>query len=601
MKPLILNICLLCIAAQFVTAELSVRTRFSQPRVALGNPVQYIVEITAIDAASQPNIPPITSLPIQSPPGLRLRNGRNSSNSQTRIVNGQTEYRITQSATIDAIPSAIGSYSIPAFQIEVNGETLEAPAATLQVVEKAADAAPTLDELTFLEVEAPQSLYIGQSSKIRLNLYVADRMRLSGVGNFESTADGFSMIQDPNKYSERRLLRNGRDYRVLTWEIEATALTAGRQALNFQIDVSARMPGKAKSGNQSPFGRSLFDDFFEPTQRYPIDKEHTIHVLPLPEENKPPSFDGAVGRFSMEVFTDLQETTVGEPIMYSIRLTGEGNFDRIQGLVLSESPDWKPYSPQAVMEDSGAVESTTTKRFDYVMTPLRAGQIKTPAIQFAYFDPQTAAYVTLQAPPIPIAVQAAKSTFTPPSSAAPTPKSQEESEQPLSRSLTREEALMTLDYQPREKTLPDTIHPFQSNSFRMTQGFLFLLLVATALYLRRRTRLLEDPHFLLSRKVRKAAKQAHKEAIAATTASEFYIAALSAVRHTATARTGRDQSNATMKELRALIPNPEKNSRALDALQKLCLQADALHFSGKEPSTDPKTLQPLLNQLLEVL
>mgnify|MGYP007000143821 len=52
---------------------------------------------------------------------------------------------------------------------------------------------------------------------------------------------------------------------------------------------------------------------------------------------------------------------------------------------------------------------------------------------------------------------------------------------------------------------------------------------------------------------------------------------------------------------RALIPNPEKNSRALDALQKLCLQADALHFSGKEPSTDPKTLQPLLNQLLEVL
>lgn len=602
MKPLIHSTLLLFCTGQMLLAGLSVKTRFSQPRVALGNPVQYIVEITASDSAAQPKLQPITSLPIPLADGLELRNGRNSSSSQTRIVNGKTEYRITQSAIIDVVPPSTGSFTIAAYQIEIDGQTLTAPAATLQVVENPADAAPTVNELAFLEVESPDKLYLGQSADLKLRLHIAENVRLSGIGNFESQADGFSMDQDPNKYNEDRILRDGREYRVLTWDINATALTAGPQSLDFQIEVSARMPGSSRSSSRSPFGRSLFDDFFEPAQRFPVYGKHTIEVLPLPEENRSPAFDGAVGKFSMEVFTDLQETTVGEPIMYSIRLAGEGNFDRIQAPELADSPDWKLYSPQAVQEESGEDGSAATKRFDYVMTPARAGSLKTPAVQFAYFDPARAAYVLLESPPIPVNVKPSDRAYLPPAPVAGKADGEAENRPLLSRPLTREEALTTLDYQPRKRTAsPDALHPFHSKAFLALQTALLLLLSVAAILMRRHTVLNEDPRNALARAAQKASKQARAQALAATGAPEFYKAALASVRHAATARTRQDQSNATYHELHALLPGPENNPQAVEALQTLCLGADALQFSGKTQNANLEALRPLLDTVLRSL
>lgn len=602
MKSLIYSSLLLLCFASVAHAALSVQTRFSQPRVALGNPVQYIVEITASDSSEQPKLKPITSLPIPNQNGLKLRNGRNTSSSQTNIVNGKAEYRITQTAIIDIVPPSTGTFTIPAYPIKIDGQTLTAQAATLQVVDNPADAAPTIAELAFLELNAPDTLYLGQSASLRLNLYVADEAQLSGIGNFESQANGFSMIRDPNEYSESQILRDGRKYRVLTWEMEATALTSGPQSLDFQLNVSARVRGNSRSSNRSPFGRSLFDDFFEPAQRFPLYGQHIIEVLPLPTENRPAGFDGAIGTFSMEVFTDLQETQTGEPIMYSIRLAGVGNFERIQAPELTDSPDWKIYSPQAVMEESNGSASTTTKRFDYVMTPMRAGQLKTPAIQFSYYDPKSATYVTLKSPPIPITVKPSDRPFMPPVTVANNTDQQETGGTALlSRSLTREEALMTLDYQAQKKALPDQTHPFQSKAFLALQGVLLFLLSTTAILLRRHVRFNEDPKRVLAQAARKASKKAHKEALSATSVTEYYESALSAVRHAATARTEEDQSNATFNQLRGLIKDPEKNQPAIDALEQLCRGADALHFSGKQQDNDLETLRPLLDPLLKQL
>ncbi len=603
MKRLIYSTLLLLCSAQCVFAGLTVKTRFSQPRVALGNPVQYIVEITASDTSKQPKLKPITSLPIPSNNELKLRNGRNSSSSQTQIVNGKAEYRITQTAIIDVAPPSTGTFTIPTYQIKIDGQTLTAPAATLQVVDNPADAAPTIGELAFLELDAPDQLYLGQSATLRLNLYIADSLRLSGSGisNFKSQADGFSMIQNPNEYSDSRILRDGRQYRVLTWEIDATALSAGPQSLDFQIDVSARIPGTSRSGSRSPFGRSLFDDFFEPAQRFPLYGQNIIEVRPLPEKDRPASFDGAVGTFSMEVFTDLQETLAGEPIMYSIRLVGEGNFDRIQAPELAESLDWKLYSPQAVMEESSKGTLSATKRFDYVMTPQRAGSLKTPAIEFTYFDPKSAAYVTLKSPPIPITVKPSDRPFIPPINVANNTDEEENSGPALARPLTREEALITLDYQPRAKTLSDDTHPFQSISFFLLQAALLLLIITTAIILRRRINLKEDPQRALAQTAKKASAKSYKQAMSATTPPEFFKAALLAIRHAATARTQQDQSNATFNQLRTLIKKPEKNPEAINALEQICNKADALQFSGQQQDNDLKTLRPLLDPLLKRL
>ena len=143
---------LLCLSVQLLQAELSVDTRFSQPRVKVGSTTQYIVEVTVSSDSSQPKVDPISALPIRPPQGLRLHNGRSSQQStQTRIMNGRAEYSVTQSAVLDVTANEIGEFTIPAFTMQINGEATRAPAATLTVVASHEDAQPTMGELLFLD------------------------------------------------------------------------------------------------------------------------------------------------------------------------------------------------------------------------------------------------------------------------------------------------------------------------------------------------------------------------------------------------------------------------------------------------------------------
>ena len=99
---------------------------------------------------------------------LKLRNGRTSNNSNTRIFNGRAEYTVIQSALLDVTAPSTGTFTIPSFQLSVGGATYTAPAATLVVVENAEG------ELVFLDAALPEQLYLGQTTALELKLYLAD-------------------------------------------------------------------------------------------------------------------------------------------------------------------------------------------------------------------------------------------------------------------------------------------------------------------------------------------------------------------------------------------------------------------------------------------
>jgi len=183
----------------------------------------------------------------------------------------------------------VGIYTLPGFQINVDGQTLQAPAATLQIVERAEDAAPTLNELIFLEVETPERLYLGESSVAQLKLYLADSIYLNGICNFNSRADGFSMNLDPNIYSENQSFQKGRNYKVLTWTANITPLSIGEQSIDYQLDVSARIPNQrnALSGRRSPFGGSLFDDFLNRLKGYRFRLTKIFRYCHFPAQGNP--------------------------------------------------------------------------------------------------------------------------------------------------------------------------------------------------------------------------------------------------------------------------------------------------------------------------
>lgn len=580
--------------ANLLVAEITVQTRFSQPQVALGNPVQYIVEISATYSNSKPDLPAISSLPITDTGGLRLRNGRTSNNSNTRIFNGQAEYQLTQSAIIDVIPPAVGTYTIPSFQMAIGAQTYRAPAATLVVVENSEG------ELVFIDSTLPKELHIGQTTAIELKLYIAEGVRSPRIRSYELTADGFSApTQLPDNEEETSEFLNGRRYQVITWPMELTPLTAGTQELEVQFMISAQIPnrGSQSYSNRSPFGGSMFDDFFGRSENFPVYLSHTVQVQPLPETNKPESFSGAIGDFAMEVSTDLQKSEVGEPIMLSLKITGQGNFERIRGPELPSDSTWKIYSPEGQLETDPESGKPHSKRFDYVMIPKQPGTLQTPEIRFSFFDPQTKAYTELEGPPLTIEVAPSTNRYAPsiPNAAAIDSEANDPLIPDLSRAITREEALMTLDYQPRKGRTLSRTSPLSSAWFIALNVGLALLTAAAAILLRKQAQLREDANYAALKQITDDLKQASSAAAKATQIDEFYQHALTVLRLSISRKAKQNLRTAELPQLMTHLEAWDLSPEVLDAITTLFTDAYQTRFSGSTTVADLAQARAQLN------
>jgi HEPN domain-containing protein len=590
-------------AASALCAELKVSTRFEPPRIAVGQTAKYIVEIVESDGNSMPTSERITSLPIPQSGGLTLRNGSISSSQQTRITNGLREFSLTQQLNIDALASQTGSYRIPAYTFKYKGEHLQAPAATLTVVEKAADAAPTVNELIFLKADAPAKLYVGQTTPVTLKLYISDNVRLRGLNAFDRNADGFTMSSLPDESIESIENVNGRRYRVLSWPLQITPISAGSQDLNFQFTLTAQMPERRNSRDaisRSPFGNSLFDDFFGRSERFNVYTEPTqIEVRALPNEGRPPSFSGAIGDFNMEVYTDAESTRVDEPIMLSLKLSGHGNFDRIKGPEMPSANGWRNYSPEAFFEADDAVGLKGVKRFDYVFIPEKTGALPLPEVSFAFFDPQAEKYVELTSPPLTVEVApsqrpsiAAQAT-TPPATDNTAPALN------LATTLSPEQRLLTLDYRPSNGRSIEPNQWFSAWFYALNAAALVALSTAF-IWTARRKQLRTDADARLVYQAKLELKAA-VQACRSSDADTFYRSAQQAIRLAATKRLKRNHRAANLSELEQQFKQIELPEEVIQNTRMLFQAADSHRFSGASPSADLRSARTQLNAILKAL
>lgn len=596
-------ISLLWLCALSASAEISVTAIFNPPRVALGDQAQYVVEITETDTKRQPEIERVTSLPIPQSGGLELTNGRTGSSQETRIINGAREYSVTQQLIIDANAPRVGSFILPSYVFQYKGQTLRVPEATLQVVERAADAVPSIDELIFLKADTPDQLYIGQTTSLQLKLYIAQSVRLSALNSFDRSADGFTISELPDSEETSEIV-NGRSYRVLNWTLTITPIQTGVQDLNFQFTVSASLPGQ-NNRSRDPLGRrgfgtSLFDDFFTRSERFTLYTEPTrVEVLRLPSADAPASFSGAIGDFAMQIYTDRNQSQVGEPIMLSVEISGSGNFDRINGPSIPETADWRAYEPESNFQARSPSSALLgTKRFDYVMIPKQAGTLEIPEIRFAYFEADAKRYTQLSSPTIKIEVSPSDRPAAPsnPSTQTALPPSKEAV--PLQQELTAEEALLTLDYRPRSSHR--TSH-WNSAPFWSINGAIAVGLVTTGIVLRRKRRLKEDSAYADQQLAKQELRTTKTAAQEAKEADDFYAQAQSALRLAVTYRTGENHRTANIDTLCEALLKKGLSERAISQTRRLFVTADALRFAGKASNSNLAKAKSELEGILKAL
>jgi hypothetical protein len=595
---------LLFLLALSASATVEVTAIFSPARIALGDKAQYLVEIKETSDTSKPDAERVTSLPIPQSGELELSNGRTSNSTQTRIINGAAEYSVTQQLIIDAKAPRVGKFTIPSYVFPYKGETYRVPAATLDVVERPADAGPTTDELIFLKTDTPEQLYVGQTTPIQLKLYISENVRLTGLNSFDRSADGFTISELPEN-QESTEIYNGRRYRVLTWPLTITPIQTGEQDLNFQFTVSANLPNQNNRNDPfggRGFGGSIFDDFFGRSERFTVYNEPTtVDVQALPTINQPKSFAGAIGDFAIKVYTDRMQTEAGEPIMLSMEVSGTGNFDRINGPAIPENSDWRSYEPESKFEPHS--ENSTlhgTKRFDYVMIPNKAGNLQIPEIEFTYFEPETLKYTTLESPPIQIEVSPSTTPPAAPIAAVANGPTQVEQQIPLQNELSLEEALLTLDYRPQaSKSLNN--HPLQSIGFWLINSAIAALVICTALWLRHQRRLKVDPDYAAKKIVKNELKKEIQAAKKNANTQEFYAHAQSAIRLAVTQRSRQNLRTANISELSTAMRAAKISDDKIQQTQKLFQTADALRFAGKNTQADLPAAKQELESILKAI
>ena len=351
-----------------------------------------------------PDLPAVPNLQIAS-----LGTSR-----QMTFINGQSSS--TVSFNFRVMANQPGDYTIPAITTSVGNEKLASQPLSLKVLKPTAPPAAALNsgtQLAFLKLTLPKKeLYVGETVMAQLDLYVNNRVqKIAGFQMTSFTADGFNtgkLVQGQN----RQVQIGNAVYSVvpLYFSLRATkpgALSMGPLTAEAVLELAT--PGRQRDF-MDPWGI-----FSRGEQRQvPLATEpQPVQVLPLPRENAPATFNGAVGSYTMTMTAGPTNIAVGEPITVKIQISGRGWPD---SLTLPEQTEWRDfntYPPTSKVDLKDSLGIQGTKSFELVVAPQHIETKALPPFSFSFFDPDQKAFRTLTQPAVPLVVRPGGSAVAP--------------------------------------------------------------------------------------------------------------------------------------------------------------------------------------------
>jgi len=101
-----------------------------------------------------------------------------------------------------------------------------------------------------------------------------------------------------------------------------------------------------------------------------------------------------VGTFNIASELSAGAAAAGDPLTLRMRVTGSGNFDRVDSAMLEHVDQWKTYPPKSSFSAADALGYKGEKTFEQPVVALKSGPQTLPELAFSYFDPTTRSYET---------------------------------------------------------------------------------------------------------------------------------------------------------------------------------------------------------------
>ena len=372
---------------------------------------------------------------------FNLLSGPNTSTtSSIRSVNGRTSMSImyTFSYLIQAIKE--GTFEIPKASVTIDHKVYQSNSLTIKVVRNSGggqsqNQAPVQNTYPPSRVpqQNPGSVQVG-SNDVFLKAFISNPNPLQGEGivitykiytkvpiqqitiNKTSSFPGFwsqSLSKENEKFNQYNQTIDGQKYVVADIrKIALFPLKSGKLIVDpLEVECVAQIKRQSRQKTGDPFFDDFFNDPFFNNSMSTVEKSLKsnpliINVRPLPTNDKPSDFSGAVGNFSFITEIDKTRLTANEPLNLKCTVTGEGNIQLIDKMNVTFPPDFDSYDPKVTSDiktTSNGISGSQT--FEYLVIPRKPGKFSIKPIIFSYYDLTKKKYVSLASPAYSIEVE----------------------------------------------------------------------------------------------------------------------------------------------------------------------------------------------------
>jgi len=403
-------------------------------QILLGESAQFT--ITNLGDGTNPiNIPVVSGLKFEIIGRTR----------EVQIINGTT--LPSTSIIMRVTPQIAGIFTIPAVTPKAQPLVLQVNAAAsgASIPHPSGSSAPipppilsggsipkgvrlTDDGSAYVRLSVPKrEVYVGESVPVEIEVGMRSGFVASINGMPKLTDDDFTLNSLSHQPERTEKLINGEPFVLLTWRSTLAVIKPGAFALSAEVPltVKIRTRPKQQSSLDDRFGDPFWQNLFGATVPKDINvtspaQELTVHELPA--EGRPVDFHGAIGTFSIASDVSPIKAEVGDPLTVRMRITGSGNFDRVDSSMLDHLDQWKTYPPKSSFNTSDPLSFSGMKTFEQPVIASKPGVQELPGLTFSYFDPNTRRYETARSAPLTVSISPAladsRSAPEPPSTAS---------------------------------------------------------------------------------------------------------------------------------------------------------------------------------------
>jgi len=315
----------------------------------------------------------------------------------TSITNGKRSFSKSFGYTLQ--PTKKGTLTIGSASITIDGKTYKTEPIRITITDLVQR--PNDNSIPLIEVDESLHLvaqvskrnpYLNEPISILYKLYFKDGLE---IRNFTTTDnpeynDFWSHNIEIKQYETKSETYKGESYSsVILKKVVLYPQKSGKISISpFATELVLGVP----TNRRDYFGRRVYNTSTTTLSTGTL----TINVKPLPQEERPEDFSGAVGTFSLVVTPNRTALRQGETIELDVSVNGKGNLELFsipKPIVPSALEMYDPLSKKKINVSLSGMQGNISDK--YTIIPQYQGKYIIKPINFSYFDLTTETYKTL--------------------------------------------------------------------------------------------------------------------------------------------------------------------------------------------------------------